>query len=450
MGRLHLDRQAVLTRRAIVARLLAVALLTGTIALLAELHREAMPRWRSPALAATRRGLLLAWVEGPAESSAVRIRWIGSDLRPRGAARRLAAVPPATQLALSPRAPRTLVLGRPYRDAILLATVDENARTIARRDGDSGPSGQDSWPVMTATDLETEGLAARSGRRRVPLGQAEYDGFPNSGACAWGRPWQAAPVIGPRGEVVACVEPAKAGRAWRIRARGSPRRPRHRRELARLEGAHCPSSAEYGCVAAVDRGSSLSVAWVRRGPFTRSFVLSRVGGAERVLDREVAVTGVCLGGVGAAIVLLLLGAIRELGSLARLLRAFVPKRPAVVLTGQLRDCRFDPRGGWQMSVGAGSLTLEDGSSVQILPGEPLVVTLAALRGELPRRDRAVGLFDRVHVMGIDDDRAVRIELISDAPVVETLRAVRARLAVVAVDAAALLAIGWALFAVLGR
>ncbi|MBI2892152.1 MAG: hypothetical protein HYY06_01270 [Deltaproteobacteria bacterium] len=425
-------------------RLVAGALMAAAIAVLGDLHLRATPKWRSPALAATSRGLLAAWVEGPSESSSVLVRRIGPDLRPAGAPRRLGTVPPASQLALPSRGSRTLVLVRSYMDAILLATLDEYGRPVPSHEVDE-------WPAMTEAQLEAAGLAVRSGRRRVPLGQPEYDYLPNSGPCAWGRPWQAAPVLGRTGGVVACVEPAAAGRVWRIRARGGSRR-----ELARLEGAHCPPGAEHGCAAAIEHGGRVIAAWVRRTAFRRSFVLARAGGPERVLDHEIAPTGVAGLGLGLVLAALFLRAIAEIVSMARIHRVLVPGPRSVVLAGQLREGRIDPARGWRMKVGATSLALDDGSKAQVPPGRPLVLTLAALRGDLPRSARAVGLFERVHAVGAEFpaeppfERALRLEALLDAPVAAIRRSVRIRLAMAAFDAAALLSLAWALGAALGR
>ncbi len=397
--------------------------------------------WMAPAVAATDRGFLVAWLDGDDDRVPLRVQSLGPELTSAGGSH---------------------AVGLGWSTARILLEHDPGQGTRVRLVGDPG---QPPWRVVAAIDEQ-----GRPGRRPPAVRDwpAELRPPPpvpeslSGHRCRVQSP--GTPVRDATGRTRARMALAPGGWARLLAAPGGA-------SLAtdRIGPATCGALSSGPCLAAAADEHGVVVAWTRNRALGSELVVTRLpwrghgARSERVLRRAPSL-GLAL--AFAAFVGLVAGLAGHAASRAldasRVLAALLRRRHRVRLDGRLDDPAGLVAGvdamEYRMRTVAAWLELEGGRRIALRPGRPLIVTEAALGGEIPALAAVVATFEHVWVAGrtaLDHDlgpyrggggRALEVEVLSDRPLGVVRRAMAAQLGWSVLDAFALVGVVVASFA----
>jgi len=401
----------------------------------------------APSVAATSRGMVVAWLASGDGRVPLRAVALDAGLRPIGPVRTIGWAWSSAEIRLEP-GPDSILRVRlrgepgipPWRS---IATLDQEGRILTTPE-EATLRAPPTPPPPTCTSAPSRLAAVRDRRDRVRARLAVDPG-------GWIR-----------------FAPAEAGGL-------AP--------ALRLGPASCPPLAPGPCATAAADRRGIVLAWARGRALESELVVTRApwrGRAvvsERVIAHSpnVALSAAFIGflgllaGLAAHAARAALDAARVLAAI-RLRPGRVWREGRVVSVGGLcppTPPSGSPRGsefpsarsaqptsplrglelvafeggeGWRMRTAAARLETRDGRRVDLAPGAPLVVTEGALRGELPSLAAATASFDRVWAAGRLRDAAelgpyrvgcgatLEAEVVSDRPLPVVRRAARATLA----------------------
>jgi hypothetical protein len=420
--------------RRIVPRL---SVLSGLASLALVLHGLTLLQpapWTAPSIAATDEGFLVAWLDGDLERVPLRVQQLEPDLAPSGASH---------------------VVAQAWSSARVLLDHDPARGTRVRLVGDPG---QPPWRVVATIDEQ-----GRPGRRPpavrdwpAELRPAPPPDVPSGQRC---RVSSGSPVRDAAGRTRARVSFAPGG--W-ARLTGTPGGASL--TVERVGPATCAALSSGPCLAAAADDRGVVIVWTRSRALGSELVVSRLpfagsGGrpSERVLRRA---PSFALALAFAAFVGLVAGLAGHAASrgleAGRILGAVMRRRAGTWLDGRLDDptklVAGADGGEYRMRTSAAWLDVGEGERVSLRPGRPIVVTAAAMRGELPALAAVVATFEHVWLAGrpaLDVDlgpyrgggaRALDVEILSDRPLPVVRRAMLGSLAWSVLDSCALVAI----------
>lgn len=429
--------------RRIVPRL---SVLSGLGSLALVLHGLALLQpapWGTPTIVATDRGFLVAWLDGEDERVPLRVQAIDPDLSPAG---------------------RTHSLGLGFAAARILLDHDPGQGTRVRLFGDPG---QPPWRVVGAIDERGRPQRRPAAVRDWPAELRPAPRAPDSPLSQRCRGFSlGAPVRDAAGKTRARMTLQPGGWAKLVAAPGEVPLVDER-----IGPASCAALSSGPCLAAAADDEGVVVAWTRRRALGSELVVTRASRAgpgartERVLRRSPSFGLALAFAVFVGLVAGLAGhaAARVLDA-SRVLVALLRRRRRVSADGCLDDPASLVAGAdrteYRMRTTAAWLQSHDGHRVLLRAGRPLVVTGAALQGELPALAAVVATFEHVwalgraapdHEMGPyrgGGGSAIEVEVLSDRPLGVVRGAMLARLAWSLVDAAALAGVVLSAFAVI--
>jgi hypothetical protein len=391
--------------------------------------------WSAPTIVATDRGFLVAWLDGEDDRVPLRVQAVGPDLSPVG---------------------RAHSLGLGWSEARILLDHDPGQGTRVRLVGDPG---QPPWRVVGAIDEQGRPQRRPPAVRDWPAELRPAPPAPESPTIQRCRAFSSgAPVRDAAGKTRARMTLAPGGWARLVAAPGGATLTDDR-----IGPASCAALSSGPCLAGAADDRGVVVAWTRRRALGSELVVTRLSGAgreartERMLRRSpsfalalafAAFVGLVAGLAGHA-------ASRSLEA-SRVLAALLRRRRQVCLDGRLDDpanlVAGADRAEYRMRTAAAWLQAHGGQRVVLRPGRPLVVTGAALQGELPALAAVVATFDHVWVAGraLPDHElgpyrggggsALEVHVLSDRPLSVVRGAMLARLGWSLVDALALIGV----------